>query len=92
MKDLDMIPLISRLASNMLISGDSHHRRRQVCNLCQKELEVNKFSVTYSDTSSKLQYLSIVLDDNTLLVELELNVKISEDNMSSLKRTRGRAS
>jgi hypothetical protein len=46
-------------------------------------LEVKKLSVSYIATSAKLQEFSIVLDDNTLLPELERNVKISEVNMSS---------
>jgi hypothetical protein len=43
--------------------------------------------VSYSDTSVKLQDLSHVLDDNTLLAELESNCKISEANMYSVIAT-----
>jgi hypothetical protein len=52
-------------------SGDSHPKKRQVCSLRQEELEIEKLSVSYSDTSEKLQDLSIVLDNNTLLAELK---------------------
>jgi hypothetical protein len=58
-----------------------------VCTLHQTKLEVKKLSVSYSDTSAKLQDLKIVLGDNTLLAELELNVKISELNLSSVIAT-----
>jgi hypothetical protein len=47
-------------------SGDSHPKRRQVCSLRQKELEIEKLSVSYSETSAKLQYLSAVLDHCTI--------------------------
>jgi hypothetical protein len=47
-------------------SGDSHPKRRQVCSLSQKELEIEKLSVSYSETSAKLQYLSAVLDHCTI--------------------------
>jgi hypothetical protein len=40
--------------------------------------------VTYSDISAKLQDLSVVLDDNTLIPELKRNAKISDVNMSSV--------
>jgi hypothetical protein len=69
------------------VPGDSYPRWRQVCTLRQKELEVNTLSVSFSDTSDKLQDLSIVLDNNTLLTELELNVKVSEVNMYSVFAT-----
>jgi hypothetical protein len=48
-------------------SGDSHPKRRQVCSLRQKELEIEKLSVSYSDTSAKFQDLSIVLYNNTII-------------------------
>jgi hypothetical protein len=38
-------------------SWDSHPKRRQVCSLRQKELEIEKLSVSYSDTSEKWQDL-----------------------------------
>jgi hypothetical protein len=56
---------------NHKISGDFHPKRRQVCSLRQTEAEVKLFSSKYSDTSAKLQDLSPVLDDGTLLAELD---------------------
>jgi hypothetical protein len=56
---------------NLKVSGDLHPKRRQVCSLRQKEVEVKLLSAKYSDTSAKLQDLSPVLDDGTLLAELE---------------------
>jgi hypothetical protein len=68
----------------MKASGDSYPKRRQVCSLRQKELEIEKLSAFYSDTSAKLQDLSIVLDNSTLLAELKHNVNIADMNMSSI--------
>jgi hypothetical protein len=65
---------------NLKVSGDCHPKRRQVCSLCQKEAETKLLSSKYSDTSAKLQDLSSVLDDGTLLAELDgtnLNLNIS---------------
>jgi hypothetical protein len=65
---------------NLKVSGDFHPKRRQVCSLCQKEAEVKLLSSKYSDNSAKIQDLSAVLDDGTLLVELDdtnLNLNIS---------------
>jgi hypothetical protein len=65
---------------NLKVSGDCHPKRRQVCSLRQKEAEVKLLSSKYSDSSAKLQDLSSVLDDGTLLVELDdtnLNLNIS---------------
>jgi hypothetical protein len=59
-------------------SGDSHPKRRQVCSLRQKELEIEKLTVSYSYTSAKFQDLSIVLDNITLLAELKHEVNIAE--------------
>jgi hypothetical protein len=56
---------------NLKISGDFHPKRRQVCSLRQKEAEVKLISSKYSDTSTKLQDISPVLDDGTLLAELD---------------------
>jgi hypothetical protein len=58
-----------------------------VCTLYQKKLEVKQLGVSYSNTSAKLQDLSILLDDKTLITELENNVNISEVNMSSENAT-----
>jgi hypothetical protein len=65
---------------NVKVSGDYHPKRRQVCSLRQKEAEIKLLSSKYSDTSAKLQDLSSVIDDGTLLAELDdtnLNLKIS---------------
>jgi hypothetical protein len=68
-------------------SGDSHPKRRQVCSLRQKDLEIEKLTVSYSDTSEKLQELSIVLDNSTLLAELKHNIIIADLNVSSIHAT-----
>jgi subtilase family serine protease len=70
---------------NIKISGDCHPKRRQVCSL-QEEEEIKKLSSKYSDTSAKLQDLSAVLDDGTLLAELDetssnLNVSMVKSEM-----------
>jgi hypothetical protein len=65
---------------NIKVSGDFHPKRRQVCSLLQKEEEIKHLSSKYSDTSAKLQDLSAVLDDGTLLAELDdnnLNLNVS---------------
>jgi hypothetical protein len=65
---------------NIKVSGDFHPKRRHVCSLRQKEAEVKLISSKYSDTSVKLQDLSSVLDDGTLLAELDdinMNLNIS---------------
>jgi hypothetical protein len=66
---------------NVKISGDCHPRRRQVCSLRQKEEEIKHMSSKYSDTSAKLQDLSAVLDDGTLLAELDENNSILNVSM-----------
>jgi hypothetical protein len=68
-------------------SWDSHPKRRQVCSLRQKELEIEKSSVSYINTSAKLQDLSAVLDHGKLLVELKQNVNIADMNVSSIHAT-----
>jgi hypothetical protein len=55
---------------NRKIQGDFHPNRRQVFSLRQKETEMKQLSARYSDTSAKLQDLSPILDDGTLLAEL----------------------
>jgi hypothetical protein len=65
---------------NIKVSGECHPNRRQVCSLRQKEEEIKHLSSKYSDTSAKLQNLSAVLDDGTLLAELDdnnLNLNVS---------------
>jgi hypothetical protein len=58
---------------NVKVSGDFHPKRCQVCSLRQKEEEIKHLSSNYSDTSAKLQDLSALLDDGTLLAELDEN-------------------
>jgi hypothetical protein len=58
---------------NIKVSGDCHPKRRQVCSLHHKEEETKHLSSKYSDTSAKLQDLSVVLDDRTLLAEMYIN-------------------
>jgi hypothetical protein len=55
-----------------------------VCNLRQKEMEIKKLTVKYSDTSAKLQDLSIILDDSTLLAESNHNANIYDLNVFSV--------
>jgi hypothetical protein len=65
---------------NIKVLGDCHPKRRQVCSLRQKEEEIKHLSSKYSDTSAKLQNLSSVLDDGTLLAGLDdnnLNLNVS---------------
>jgi hypothetical protein len=71
---------------NIKVSGVLHPKRRQVCSLHQKEAEVKLLSSNYSDTSAKLQELSSVLDDGTLLTELDdittnLNISLVKSEM-----------
>jgi hypothetical protein len=56
---------------NPKVPGYFHPKMRQVCSLRQKEAEIKLISTRYSDTSEKLQDISPVLDDGTLLAELE---------------------
>jgi hypothetical protein len=65
---------------NIKVSRDCHPKRRQVCSRRQKEAEIKLLSSKYSDTSAKLQDLYAVIDDGTLLAELDekkLNLNIS---------------
>jgi hypothetical protein len=56
---------------NLKISGAFHPKRHQGCSLRQKEAEVKLVSSKYSDTSAKVPDISRVLDDGTLLAELD---------------------
>jgi hypothetical protein len=56
---------------NLKVSGDFHPKRRHVCSLRQKEADFKLLNSKYSDTSSKVQDLSVVVDDGTLLAELD---------------------
>jgi hypothetical protein len=70
---------------NIKVQGDFHPNMRQVCSLLHKEAEIKLISKKYSDTSVKLQDLSPVLDDGTLLAQLD-NVKPATDlNVSLVK-------
>jgi hypothetical protein len=64
------------------LPGGSHPKRRQVCTLHQEELEIENLSASFSDTSAKLQYIYVVVDESTLLPELKKNVKISDVSMA----------
>jgi hypothetical protein len=70
---------------NLKVPGDFHPKRRQVCSLLQKEAEIKLLSTKYSDTSAKLQDLSPVLDDGTLLAELDNITTTSEFNLSLVR-------
>jgi hypothetical protein len=69
------------------VSGYLHSNRRQSCTLHQKEFEIKKLTVKYSDTSANFQELSIALDDSTLLAELNHNANIPDLNVSSVNAT-----
>jgi hypothetical protein len=58
------------------VAEDKHPLRRQICPVHMAE--------TFSDTTIKLQALSLTLDDSSLLQEMTSHVHISEVNMSSL--------
>jgi hypothetical protein len=70
---------------NLKIIGYFHPKRRQVCSIHQKEAEIKLLSARYSDTSVKLQDLSPVLDDGTLLSELESVTATTDLNVSLVK-------
>jgi hypothetical protein len=75
---------------NIKVSGDFHPKRRQVCSLRQKEEEIKRLSSKYSDTSAKLQDLSAVIDDGTLLAELdEINLNLNVSMVNSEMRDKG---
>jgi hypothetical protein len=71
---------------NIKVSGYFHPKRRQVFSLRQKEEEVKLLSSKYNDTSAKLQDLSSVIDDGTLLAYLDdintnLNISLVKSEM-----------
>jgi hypothetical protein len=75
---------------NVKISADCHPKRRQVCSFRQKEEEIKKLSFKYSDTSAKLQDLSAVLDDGTLMAVLdETNSNLNVSMVKSEMRDKG---
>jgi hypothetical protein len=67
---------------NLKTSGDFHPKRRHFCSLRQKEVEIKQLTVKFSDTSAKLQDLSTVLDDGTLLAELHYIATTTDLNVS----------
>jgi hypothetical protein len=70
---------------NLKVLGDSHPKRRQDYSFCQKEAEIKLLSARYSDTSTKLQDLSPILDDGTFLAELENATMTTDLNVSLVK-------
>jgi hypothetical protein len=58
------------------VAEDKHPLRRQICHVHMAE--------TFSDTTIKLQALSLTLDNSYLVQEMTIHVHISEVNMSSL--------
>jgi hypothetical protein len=71
---------------NPKVSGDFHPKIRQVCSPRQKEAEVKLLISKYSNTSAKLQDLSLLLDDGALLAELDdtnlnLNIPLVKSEM-----------
>jgi hypothetical protein len=71
---------------NIKVSGDFHPKRHHICSLRQNEAELKLLSSKYSDTSSKLQELYSVLDDGTLLAEVDnitmiLNISLVKSEM-----------
>jgi hypothetical protein len=58
------------------VAEDKHPLRRQICPVHMAE--------TFSNTTIKLQALSLTLDYRSLLQEMNSHVYISEVNMSSL--------
>jgi hypothetical protein len=72
------------------VSGDCHPKRRQVFSLCQKEKEIKHLSSKYSDASAKLQDLFTVLDNGTLLAELDdSNLSLNVSMVKSEMREKG---
>jgi hypothetical protein len=69
-KNLDLEAGMTDSWGRLKVSGDLHPKRHHVCTLHQKDTDIKKLTVKYSDTSAKLQDLSIALDDSTLLAEL----------------------
>jgi hypothetical protein len=76
---------ITNSSGNLNILGDFHPKRRQACSLRQKEYEIKIINDIYSDTSTKLQDLSPVLDDGTLLAELLIVTSTNDSNLSLVK-------
>jgi hypothetical protein len=61
----------------MRVAEEEHPLRRQLCPV--------HMAASFSDTTIKMQALSLKLDDSSLLQEMICHVHISEVNMSSLK-------
>jgi hypothetical protein len=58
------------------VADDKHPLQRQICPVNMAE--------TFSDTTIKLQALSLTLDDSSLLQEMTSHVHVSEVNMSGI--------
>jgi hypothetical protein len=72
---------------NLKLPGDYHPKQRQVCTIRQEELEIENLIASFSDTSAKFQDMLVVLDDNTLLLELKNHVQIYDASMASVVAT-----
>jgi hypothetical protein len=70
---------------NPKVPGDFQPKRRQVCSLLQKETDNKLLNSRYSDTSAKLQDIPPVLDDGTLLAELESYTATTDFNVYFVK-------
>jgi hypothetical protein len=68
-------------------SGDLHPKSHKWCSFRKKDFQIKLLTVNYSDTSAKFQDLSVVLDDSTLLAELNCHANIQDLNMSSVNAT-----
>jgi hypothetical protein len=67
---------------NLKISRDLHTKWSQVCSLRHKEVDIKLITAKYSETSAKLQDLSAVLDDGTILAELDCLTTTTYLNLS----------
>jgi hypothetical protein len=70
---------------NLKVPGDFHPKSRQVYSLHHNEAEIKLISTKYSDTSAKIQDLSTLLNDGTLLAELENVTTTTDLNVSLVK-------
>jgi hypothetical protein len=72
---------------NLKLPGDTYPKQRQVYTLLHEELEIESMSASFSNTSSKLQDISVVLDYNTILPESKKCAQISDVSMDSMVAT-----
>jgi hypothetical protein len=70
---------------NLKVAWDFHPKRRHFFSLRQKEAEIKLLSARYSNTSTKMHDLSPVLDDWTLLSELDSVTTTTYLNVSLVK-------